>query len=408
MLAMVSAPSLASDNPVTVSGRIQAGLIANDNDSKNVFPTGFLNFDEGANLNRAEVLIEKKPVTPIKPRIGPFPGPKPASANWGFEVDLRYGRDAALTFGLDDELDINDGHKNLLLIPQWFATGYLPWGNGVAWIAGSWFTSVGYEIGAPVDPPSGFYSHSYAFTYAPTKHVGLLTSARLPQKKGAGMATLSVGIVQGWNNLQDNNDDKSIIFDWRWRSPDFRTWIDFENIIGNEQTDNTHSEQTRPFNAISSHNEKLLRRFHSLTVTHRFSPTNRIAFNMVYGFQEGGDVIAAKRNPPGFLIVKDSAWYGANFNLYHQLDKHLQAGLRLDWLTDAEGAHALLPAGDYYGITANLSWWQGKQLRIRPELRYDWYQGSGKPFGGKVPAIFFGETDSQWVASIDATWFLSP
>ncbi|MES9818156.1 MAG: hypothetical protein ABW155_16045 [Candidatus Thiodiazotropha sp.] len=43
--------------------------------------------------------------------------------------------------------------------------------------------------------------------------------------------------------------------------------------------------------------------------------------------------------------------------------------------------------------------------RIRPELRYDQYSGSGKPFAGQVPTIFFGEEEQQWVASLDATWF---
>ncbi len=404
---IATVPAFPADNAVDVSARIQAGIIGNDNGSKNVFPSGFLNFDEGANLNRAELLFEKPLKTNLKPRIGPFPGPAPQTAQWGFEIDLRYGKDAGITFGFDDELSINDGHENLLLMPQWFVNGYLPVGEGISWIAGSWFSPVGNEIGAPVDPPTGFYTHAYAFAYGPTKHSGILASARLPLDRDTGMASASLGVVRGWNNLQDNNSDKTLIIDLHWRSSDFNTWIDLENIIGNEQTDNGHSEQTRPFNAISSQGKKLLRRFHSLTITRRFDKHNRLALNLVAGFQEGGDVVADSNNPPGFLITEDSHWHGVNINLFHPLRKDLQLGLRLEWLEDEAGAHALLPAGNYYGATANLSWWLNPSLRIRPEIRHDWYDGDGKPFGGEVPAIFHGEETTQWIAAVDVTWFMS-
>jgi len=214
------------------------------------------------------------------------------------------------------------------------------------------------------------------------------------------------GLLQlGWNNLQDNNDDKSLLLDLRWRSPDFKTWVDFENIIGNEQSEGGITDQTRPFNAISSTDKKLLRNLHTLTVTQRLDKGKRVAFNALYGSQQGGDIAVAKNNPPGFLITEDSEWYGANINYYNRFAADKQLGLRAEWFHDDKGAHALLPEGDYYAVTANLSWWPTTKLRIRPELRYDRYDGPGKPFGGKVPTVFFGDEDEQWTASVDATWF---
>ena len=392
----------ASDE-VSVQTRIQFGGIVNDSPSENVFPSGFLNFDEGINLNRAELILEKTPVSNIKPRIGPFPGAAPSAPDWGFEVDLRYGEDAAITYGLDDELAINEGNDRLYLVPQWFVNGYLPIGDGFSWMAGSWFTPVGYEIGAPVDPPSAFYTHSYAFVYQPVKHVGVLGALKLPVEQERGLWSLGLGVVQGWNNLQDNNDDKSMLFDLRWRSPDFRTWVDFENIVGYEQSEDGLTEQTRPFNAVSTQGDKLMRRMHSLLLSHRFDPVHRLAFNAVYGYQEGGDLAADGNNPPGFLITRDSRWYGANLNWYLQWREDKQLAMRVEWFRDAQGAHALLPEGIYRGVTLSLSWWVSEGFRIRPELRYDHYSGPGKPFGGQVPTVYFGEEDSQWVASLDAT-----
>ncbi|MEW8027720.1 MAG: outer membrane beta-barrel protein [Candidatus Thiodiazotropha sp.] len=393
------------DDDIEVKTRLQFGVIKNDNSSENVFPSGFLNFDEGLNLNRAELILEKIPRTNIKPRIGPFPGPTPDTADWGFEVDLRYGEDAAITFGLDDDLEINEGNERLYLLPQWFFNGYLPIGDGFSWIAGSWFTPVGYEIGAPVDPPTAFYTHSYAFTYQPVKHVGVMGALKLPLKRENGLWSLGLGIVQGWNNLQDNNSDKTLIFDLRWRSPDFRTWLDIENIIGYEQSEEGITDQTRPFNAVSNTDEKLLRRMHSVTLSHRFNRAHRVVVNAVHGKQEGGDLVADANNPPGFLITKDSRWYGVNLNYYFQWYEDKQLGLRAEWFRDEQGAHALLPDGFYRSLTMNLSWWVRESLRFRPELRYDHYSGPGKPFGGWVPTVFFGEDEQQWEASLDVTWF---
>jgi hypothetical protein len=403
----VAAPSAAQETPsgVALHGRLQSGFIRNDSGSDNVFPSGFLNFDEGFNLNRIDTILEKPLRSNLRPRIGPFPGPAPQGFEWGFGIDLRYGQDEAITFGLDDELSINEGKDNKWLLPQWFATAHLPFGAGVTVLAGSFFSPVGYEIGAPVDPPTAFYTHSYAFAYQPVKHVGVLASVRLPVAPELGMWAVELGVVQGWNNLQDNNRDKTLIANLRWRSVDFRTWVDLESIVGNEQSEDGITDQTRPFNAVSSDGSKLLRNFHSLTVTHRFDGRRRSALQAIYGRQEGGDVPADANNPPGFLITEDSAWYGINANYYHRLRDDLQLAVRAEWLRDDKGAHALLPAGDYHGVTVNAAWWATPEVRIRPEVRYDWYDGDGRPFGGRVPTVFFGEEDRQWVFSLDLTWF---
>ena len=397
--------SHGAPSDVKLHGRMQSGFITNDNASGNVFPSGFLNFDEGFNLNRIDTILEKPLRTNLRPRIGPFPGPAPQSLEWGFEIDLRYGQDEAITFGLDDELSINEGRDNKWLLPQWFVTAHLPVGEGVSVLAGSFFSPVGYEIGAPVDPPTAFYTHSYAFAYQPVKHVGVLASARLPVAPEHGMWALELGVVQGWNNLQDNNRDKTLIANLRWRSVDFRTWIDLESIVGNEQSEDGITDQTRPFNAVSSRDSKLLRNFHSLTVTHRSDKQRRTALQVIYGHQQGGDVLADDNNPPGFLITEDSAWYGINGNYYHRLRDDVQLAVRAEWLRDDKGAHALLPAGDYHGVTVNAAWWATPDVRIRPEIRHDWYDGDGQPFGGRVPTVFFGGEDRQWVFSLDLTWF---
>lgn len=395
------------EHRIDISARVQAGVQYNDNGSSNVFPTGFFNVDEGLILNRAEVLIERPLETVYKPRVGPFPGPTPDKWDWGFLIQGRYGEDFSRTYGFDDELGINDDESRVFILPQWFIKGYAPIGNGVTWQFGTWFTNIGNEIGAPIDPPSPFYSHAYAMMYGPSKHFGGLVSARLPIDPEYGLLGVEVGVVQGWNNLQDNNSDKSYITALQWRSPDMKTWIDLESIWGNEQSENGVNDQ-RPFVAISSNDENLFRQFHSLTLSHRFTgaPKWRAVLNGVYGSQEGGDVTAAAENPPGFLITEDSEWYGINGSLLWQVKKDLQLGLRAEWFEDKQGAYFLLPAGEYNAVTVNASWYPEPWLRIRPELRFDRYEGAGAPFGGELPAIYNGRETEQTLFSVDATLFL--
>ncbi|MDF2181300.1 outer membrane beta-barrel protein [Neptuniibacter sp. CAU 1671] len=398
---------LWQEHHIDISARVQSGLIASDLGGDNVFPSGFLNLHDGFVLNRAEVLIEKPLNSRVRPRIGPFPGGTYRDWDWGFLVQGRYGEDFSRTYGFDDELGLNEDKKRVAILPQWFVTAYAPWGGGTTFQFGTWFTNIGNEIGAPIDPPSPFYSHAYAFMYGPTKHFGGLLSTRLPVDKTYGLWGVELGLVKGWNNLQDNNSDKSLITALQWRSPDMATWVDLESIWGNEQSEHGISDQA-PFIAVSSQSKDLFRQFHSLTVSHQFGEkkTWRGVFNTVYGRQEGGDVLADSHNPPGFLIVETSEWYGWNLSLIRQLQPGLQAAMRLEELKDPQGAFFLLPAGEYRAWTANLSWYPQPWLRIRPELRYDTYRGDGKPFGGQVPTLFNGRETEQWLFSIDATLFL--
>ena len=398
---------LWQDHRIEVYGHLQGGLIYNDNGSSNVFPSGFLNTREGAILNRAELLVERPIRGNYKPRVGPLPGDKREKWDWGFLVHGRYGEDFSRTFGFDDELDFNEGHRKVLTLPQWFVTAYAPWGGGTTFQFGSWFTNIGAEAGTPRDPPSPFYTRPYAFLYGPAKHFGGLMSTRLPIDEKWGLWGLELGVVQGWNNVQDNNSDKSVITALQWRSPDMTTWVDLESIWGNEQSENGVNDQ-RPFTAISSNNEGLFRQFHSLTLTKwlKKGSKTRVVLNAVYGDQEGGDVASAPNNPPGFLITENSQWYGWNGSFIWQARKDLQFGIRYERFTDRDGAFFALPEGRYNAWTLSASWFPEAWLRIRPEIRYDRYQGEGRPFGGSIPTLLNGTQRQQTLFSIDATLFL--
>jgi hypothetical protein len=76
-------------------------------------------------------------------------------------------------------------------------------------------------------------------------------------------------------------------------------------------------------------------------------------------------------------------WYGVNNYLFYAINDCWKVGTRLEWFRDDDGVRT--PAGvpgDYWGLTWGVNWRPTANTVIRPELRYDWYDGAGQPFDG--------------------------
>jgi hypothetical protein len=83
---------------------------------------------------------------------------------------------------------------------------YAPeWAGGISVKAGKFATVIGAElIEAPLNPN---FTRSFAFGFAiPFTHTGVLFSAPLGE-----MASTSLGVVNGWDNVVDSNDSKTFI-----------------------------------------------------------------------------------------------------------------------------------------------------------------------------------------------------
>ena len=106
-------------------------------------------------------------------------------------------------------------------------------------------------------------------------------------------------------------------------------------------------------------------------------------------------------------------WYGVNQYFLYAINPCLNANLRVEWMRDDDGVRIAGPgnipgvyawsgrgfAGNFYDVTAGLNWHPNGNLVVRPELRWDWYDGlagpTGLPFDG-------GNADDQLTAGIDA------
>ncbi|MDG9856913.1 porin [Pseudomonas nitroreducens] len=405
-------PQLEDDYGIRVGGWAQAGLMYNDNGSRDVAGQGFFNSREGFNLNQFALAVERQPGSNVIGRVGPFPGTMPQEADWGFNVTALYGKDARFfkTYGWDEDLGVNraagpeDENFN---IAQAYLDFYFPVLGGSDLMLGIFHTPLENEIGFPLPTPApaDFYTHTYSFMHGPAKHAGALYSFKLPSAKDESMLGFELGLVQGWNNLQSENHDPHLIANLRWRSADFRTWVDWENIYGNGADDSfAECACGSPIPTTGNAHDRQMRYETYLTVSHALNGDNRLALETGWGRQK--DAALA-----GFAGKQDGTWYGSNLNWYHRLGEKLMWNSRAEWFYTDAPVHVVMayidPAtgipdpswGSFYGFTTNLVYTPVANVRLRPELRYDIHDGDGRKAYGD------GRSERQLLTSVDVTFY---
>jgi len=390
------------DSDVILSGWASASISYINNDGDSSLPQSFLNREDGFNINQIGLMLEKKPKGNVVGRVGPFPGPMPDEVDFGFNVTAVYGSDAKFfrTSGWDDEWRDNENPdtENFITLAQVFADIYIPVLGGSNLMVGLFHTPLENDIGFDLPPPNPavFFTRPYSFMHGPAKHAGVLYSLKLPTEDGAPLWGAELGVVRGWNNWDDENDDVDMIFNLRWRSADMKTWVDWENIYGNGADDIDPVKETgSPIPALSAlaGDDDLKRYLTYLTVSQVLDDSNRVAVEFTFGSQE----MALLADPPPGGVGKDAEWKGVNLNWYHRLQADLSLNLRGEWF-DTDGVNALLPFdGAMKAITANLTWNANHALRVRPEIRYDTWDGDGDPFAG-------GSRDSQFFAALNVVY----
>nr|WP_180205966.1 outer membrane beta-barrel protein [Pseudomonas sp. SbOxS1]NYU06167.1 outer membrane beta-barrel protein [Pseudomonas sp. SbOxS1] len=407
--------SLERDYGITVSGLLDAGFSRNDNSSHDDRKSGQTNTpvagfsDEGFELATLHLFVDKALKANFIPRITPLPGPAPSEASFGFTLEAAYGRNAqqARTYGWDMHWGINSpgdddpdkarrDKQNFLAVPNIAATAYLPYAGGFTAIAGIFGSGLGYEIPPNIRAARNpFASRSYAFTTESGAVSGFLLGKRLVSNQSMLLGA-ELGVIQGQGNLRDNNDRKALLGALRWRTPDMRTWIDYEFLVGDSQSD-SDDVQTPRGRVVSQDGQ--FKQQHSLNGWHRFNEQWSMGGEMVYGHQDGDgkastvDIVTG----PGF---DGARWWGANVVVTYQQRKDLSFSVRAEHFDDPDG-FILFPSstapGAFNALTMGLRYDANKYLSLRPELRYDWFDArdNAKPFGQ-------GDARNQLTATVEA------
>lgn len=205
----------APANPLTITGMVDVNFNKNFNNPTSHI-NGYRNFDvyeNQFNLNEARITLQKN------------------AAPVGFRVDLAYGQ-AMDIVNSDASLGSQKSLKN---IEQAYLTAVIPIGNGLTVEAGKMSTHMGGEV---IETLSNInYSRSIMFAYAiPYFHMGVCASYPFSPQFSA-----TLYVYNGWNNVNENNTDKSIGAEITWIPSSAFTFI--ENYIGGAEEPNSTAKR---------------------------------------------------------------------------------------------------------------------------------------------------------------------
>lgn len=306
--------------------------------------------------------------------------------SWGGRVDGLWGSDYVFNqtagFELHDDFTPHwNGAGNLygVAIPQM----YLEVGNDINSIkVGRFFTPIGYEV--PPAIGNFFYSHSYTHQYGePFYHNGVLYT-----RTATDNLSWFVGVVDGWDGFDREHDVLGGILGTTWTNGDALT-VAWSGGF-------TQDPRTAGLTGYSN------RYLSSLVVTAGLTDRLTYVFQNDLGWQEDNNAFDAG--------ASGAEWYGINQYLYYTINDCWRAGGRFEWFRDDDGARvgAVRPgnqnapfglAGHFYETAVGLNWSPTSNLMIRPEVRYDSFDGQS--LTGLLP--FNAGTDTyQWTYAVDA------
>ncbi len=334
---------------ITAGGHLQLGVYTNEHNNANNGPLGFNDENNGLQLHQAWFYLERAVDT------------GGCGWDWGFRMDYVFGVDGPDTQafgnfngqGYDNEWDASSDYGSAL--PQLYAEiGYNDWTVKL----GHFYTLIGYEVVAA--PDNFFFSHSYAQYYAePFTHTGALATY-------TGRENLEIygGYVFGWDTGFDDGGDQSM----------------FLGGTSAQLTDNATLTWILTAGDFGTGNGDLY--MNSVVFQYEINDCWTYVMQHDLGIQEGEG--------------NANEWYGLNNYLLYTINDCWQAGLRAEWFRDDDGARVVQgAAGNYYNITAGLNWRPHANVVVRPEVRYDWYDGIGpQPFDG-------GAEDEQASGGVD-------
>ncbi|RIK79696.1 MAG: porin [Planctomycetota bacterium] len=304
---------------------------------------------------------------------------------WGFgaRVDVLYGTDHRLTMarGLETHRDgtnkwNNDRFYGVALPQAYFDVAY----NDTTIRVGHMYTTAGYEV--VVAPGNFFYSHTYTHQYGePFTHTGVMWMQRWNER-----LSFHACAVTGWDNFTfpPGNTKGSFLGGATITSEDGKGALALV-VTSGEEPSVTGFEPRNYFSLVYS------RKFLCDRLTYVLQHDN--------GVQEDG-VVSTVGAP-----VQDAEWYGLSQYFLYQLNCCWSAGMRVEWFRDDDGARVTglgsgnavagqsFP-GNFWDVTWGLNWKPNDNLIIRPEVRYDWFDGAGNPYND-------GTDTEQFTAAVD-------
>ena len=378
-------PSFLQKAGISVGGWLQQGITFNADHPADDFngPVATNDLDSEYQMNQFWIYF----VRPVNTE----------SKGWdiGGRIDMVYGSDFrfGINHGLENNINDLDRGTYGLVIPQMYLELAI---DRLSMKFGHFAAILDYEaVPAPANP---FYSHSYSYGYTvPMLVTGFLADYRLTDE-----LSVQAGLHRGWMMFEDTNDELDFMGGVKWVSPDKLTSVAFAVSVGaQDPVAVVNGTPIGDWNGVPGDQERFV---YSLVVQHQF--TERFKYVLVHnlGHEE-------KAVPVTFA---DGEWYGLNQYFLYQINPKLSANMRFEWMRDDDGARIAGPgnvpgirawngggfAGNFYNLTCGTSWRPIPNLVVRPEVRWDWYDGLANGAGNKP--FDAGAADDQFTFAVDA------
>jgi hypothetical protein len=353
-----------SQRGIKTSGWIEAGIYGNQYDAGTNGPLGVLD-QKHLNLNQLWFIAERATDT------------EKHDFDIGGRVDYMFGIDGPDTqcFG-DHSFDWNwtssYAHNGAALygsaMPQLY--GEVAY-KDVKMKIGHFYTPMGNEV----FPATGnfFYSHSYMFYYAePFTHTGVLATKKISDKLSG-----SAGWANGWDCGFGDFNHGSLFLGGLAYTPNDKATLAWYMCSGYWGTGDAYPG--------AATNDIFM---NSLVLTYKL--TEKWTYILQHDY-------STNYNRPDV-----NSWYGINQYLLYKINDCWSFGGRMEWFRDDDGVRVTTStndlsgiagfAGNFYELTAGINYKPHSNFLIRPELRYDWYQG---PEGTSLVRLPYNDGDSS-------------
>ena len=356
---------------IRMGGWVQQGISFNGHGRRDGFngPVGTNDFNGEYQMNQAWLFFDRPADN--------------GGSGWaiGGRLDMVYGTDwrFGINHGLEDRINGFNRQTYGLVLPQMYAEiAY----DDLSVKLGHFDDAMGYENVPAVLNPLNSPSYAMAFS-EPLLVTGLLAQYRLNDR-------LSVlgGFHRGWMMFEDYNDCLDVLVGFRWVGPERRNSIDYTISSGPQDVDGRRERFAHSLVWKSQLTDRL-----QYILQHNYGNEQ----NTLFGRQRG-----------------DAQWYGINQYLLYELNPRLKLIGRFEWFRDDDGARVFGPPpamgirawpgasgfeGDFYELTLGLNWRPHTNVLFRPEVRWDWYDGTRNvlgelPFNG-------GQNSHQFLFGID-------
>jgi hypothetical protein len=250
-------------------------------------------------------------------------------------------------------------------VRQFYLTYTVPVGSGIKLQAGRFVTLHGAEVIKSYNNLNYNITNSILFGFAiPFTHTGIMGSYAFNDQ-----LSMSLGLVNGWDNVVDNNDGKSVHGMFTYApSPKFSVAI--SGTYGPEQSTQQVADNLGNMLTVRAARSKRLMVTTLITV----KPTDQLTLILDHNYGNESDVV------PRNGMLHTAQWHGAAGYIIYAFTDDLSGTLRAEIFDDMDGMRTLaagvngLMAGDqatYYEFTPTLSYKIVDGLFWRNEYRHD-------------------------------------